>query len=66
MRSLFHWDQRNYPNQRNLPRLSCSENVRDEMRPALWSVETTPWGLALWSAKTTPWGAISLGPNKPK
>jgi hypothetical protein len=23
MRSLFHWDQRNYPNQRNLSHLPC-------------------------------------------
>jgi len=26
------------------------------MRPALWSVKTTPLGLALWSVKTTPLG----------
>ena len=24
--------------------LSCSESVRDEMRLALWSVESTTWG----------------------
>jgi hypothetical protein len=28
----------------NLSRLSRSEVVRGEMRPALWSVETTTWG----------------------
>ena len=48
MGTLFHWGKVSV---RGLPR---SESVRDEMRPALWSV------------KTTPWGAISLGPNKPK
>ena len=31
-------------NQTNLSRLPRSESVRGEMRPALWSVETTPWG----------------------
>jgi hypothetical protein len=43
----------NHTNQRNLSRLPCSESVRGlpcsesvrgEMRPALWSVETTTWG----------------------
>jgi hypothetical protein len=41
LNSLSHWDQ---TNQTNLSRLPCSESERGEMRPALWSVETTPWG----------------------
>jgi hypothetical protein len=30
-----------FRNQINLSRLSCSESVRGEMPPALWSVKTT-------------------------
>ena len=41
LNSLSHWDQTNHTNLSRLPR---SESVRGEMRPALWSVETTPWG----------------------
>ena len=44
---LFHWGNVSV---RGLPR---SESVRDEMRPALWSVETTPWGAYSTGTKQT-------------
>jgi len=40
-------------NQTNLSRLPCSESERGEMRPALWSVETTPWGAYFTGTKQT-------------
>jgi len=40
-------------NQTNLSRLPCSESVRGEMRPALWSVETTTWGAYFTGTKKT-------------
>ncbi len=73
--SLSHWDQ---IDQTDLSRLPClphetlllfhwgSESVRGEMRPALWSVKTTPWGLALWIVETTPWGAYFTGTKQTK
>ena len=53
VKSFNQTNEKNQTNQTNLSRLPrsesvrglpCSEVVRGEMRPALWSVETTPWG----------------------
>jgi len=44
IRAIKSFNQRNEKNQTNLSRLPCSESERGEMRPALWSVETTTWG----------------------
>jgi len=50
LNSLSHWDCTTQTNLSRLPcsevvrGLPCSESVRGEMRPALWSVKTTPWG----------------------
>ena len=40
-------------NQTNLSRLPRSESVRGEMRPALWSAETTTWGAYFTGTKQT-------------
>jgi hypothetical protein len=44
VKSFNQTNEKNQTNQTNLSRLPRSESVRGEMRPALWSVETTPWG----------------------
>jgi len=41
IRAIKSFNQINWSNQTNLSRLPRSKSVRGEMRPALWSVETT-------------------------
>ena len=68
----------NQIDQTNLSRMPCNEYVRGEMRPALWSVETTTWGsLFHWdpinptnsnnpSNPNNPINTVSISNNPPK
>jgi hypothetical protein len=61
---LFNHSFRSYSNFKkliNLSRLPCSESERGEMRPALWSAETTTWGAYFTGTKQTRVGKLSYG-----